>query len=167
MEEITYTYEEFEYPNLERVLREMGDRMRDFMRARLERNGTNASSKLSDSITALVRKDNQAYEVLISLEDYWKWVENGTEPHWAPIQPLREWVLVKPLVPEERNGKLPTVEQLAHAVQWKIAREGTEAQPFFWNSVEDAVRDFEERVEEAIELDIGENVDTLMLALNF
>lgn len=167
MEEITYSYEEFEYPELERTLNEMGRRMRDFMRAKLEENGTNASNKLSDSITYIIRKDNQDYEVLISLEDYWKWVEKGTKPHWAPIAPLREWVLVKPLIPEERGGKLPTVEQLAHAVQWKIAREGTKAQPFFWNSVEEAVADFEEAIGEALERDIDRNVETMLLQLKF
>lgn len=167
MAEITYSFEEFEYPNLEKTLDRLGAQMRDLMRQHLSENGTNASSKLSNSITYIVRKDNQDYEVFISLEDYWKWVENGTSAHWAPIKPLIEWVLVKPLIPEERNGKLPTVEQLAHAVQWKIAQEGTKAQPFFWNSVEEAVEDFEQQVEEAIEMDIDRNVDTLLLQLKF
>lgn len=168
--EVSYSYEEFEYPALEKVLREMGARMQQYMREKLENHKpfkTNASYNLSNSITYLINKENQDYEVSISLEDYWKWVENGTEPHWAPIKPLKEWVLVKPVIPEVRNGKLPTVDQLAYAVQWKIHEEGTQPQKFFWNSVEEAVADFETAVGEAISEDIDRNVDTMLLQLKF
>jgi len=46
-------------------------------------------------------------------------IEEGTEPFWAPIQPLIEWA--------NRQGE---DEGLAYAAQWKIAQEGITPQPY-------------------------------------
>ena len=177
--DITYSYEEFEYPETERVLKEMGARMVEFMRAKLEENGTNASGKLSQSLQYIISKEGQDFEVKISLEDYWKYVEKGTQAHWPPRDKIVEWIRTKPIIPEERNGKLPTVEQLAFLIsramagqspnqaQCKNPNGGTQAQPFFWNSVEQAVADFEQEIGRALERDMGRNVDTMLMTLQF
>lgn len=165
--EITYSFTEYDYPNLSQVLNDMGRRMVEYMREKLKENGTNASGKLSSSIAHLVQQDGQAFEVSISLEEYWKYVEYGTKPHWVPVDKLREWIIVKPVIPEARNGKLPTVDQLAHMINWKIHEKGTQPQEFFWNSVEEAVADFEAAVEEALGRDIDMQVEALLLPLQF
>ena len=46
-------------------------------------------------------------------------MEFGTEPYWAPIQPLLDWA-----------NRVGGGEGLAYAVQWKIAHEGIDAQPY-------------------------------------
>ena len=46
-------------------------------------------------------------------------MEYGTDPFWPPIQPLIEWA--------RRQGE---DTGLAYYVQWKIAQEGIDAQPF-------------------------------------
>ncbi len=46
-------------------------------------------------------------------------MEFGTDPFWAPIQPLKEWA--------KRQG---ADEGLAYYVQWKIAQEGISEQPY-------------------------------------
>ena len=46
-------------------------------------------------------------------------MEFGTEPYWAPIQPLLDWA-----------NRVGGGEGLAYAVQWKIAQEGIDAQPY-------------------------------------
>lgn len=51
-------------------------------------------------------------------------VHDGTKPHWAPIAPLRRWVVKK------LGYKFPQAEQVARKVQLKIARRGTKAKPF-------------------------------------
>lgn len=51
--------------------------------------------------------------------DYGIHVEFGTSPHWVPIEPLKLWA-------QRKLGD----ESLAYAVQAKIAKEGTSAQPF-------------------------------------
>lgn len=165
--DISYSYKEFGYPHLERVLREFGNAIEEYMRERLTGNKTNASESLLHSIKHIVTKDGQDYEVSISLEEYWKYVENGTKPHWPPRQAIVSWILVKPVIPEERNGKLPTIEQLGYLIRRKISEKGTKPQPFFWNSVEQAMREFEEAISAAIETDIDEGVETLLLSLQF
>lgn len=54
------------------------------------------------------------------------WIEFGTKPHWAPIEPLLDWVLDKKLAKDEGEAWL-----IADAVQAKIAKYGTSPQPFF------------------------------------
>jgi len=46
-------------------------------------------------------------------------VEYGSSPHWVPIAPLKEWA-------RKKIGK----EEVAYAIQKKIAKKGTPAQPF-------------------------------------
>lgn len=165
MATIEYSYTEWDYPHLESVLREFGNAMEDYMRQHLAENGTNASETLTRSIKHIINKDGQDYEISISLEEYWKYVENGTKPHWPPREAIISWILVKPVIPEERNGKLPTIEQLGYLIRRKISEDGTEAQPFFWRSVEEAMAEFEQRIGEAIEQDVDYNVETLLLPL--
>ena len=52
-------------------------------------------------------------------------IEEGTEPFWAPIQPLIEWA--------NRQGE---DEGLAYAAQWKIAHEGITPQPYLTPAAE-------------------------------
>jgi len=47
-------------------------------------------------------------------------LEHGSRPHWAPIAPLRRWARV--VLGDER---------LAYAVQWAIARRGTQGAHMF------------------------------------
>lgn len=177
--EISYSYSEFEYPETEKVLREMGERMVEFMRAKLNDNGTNASGKLYNSLQYLFSKEGQNLEISISLEEYWKYVENPTKAHWPPRDKIREWIQTKPILPEERNGKLPTVEQLTFLISRAMAglspnqancknpNGGTAAQPFFWNSVEEAVKDFEQEIGRALEADLDRNIETMLLSIMF
>lgn len=46
-------------------------------------------------------------------------MEYGTDPYWAPIQPLKEWA-------ERVAGDA----SLGYYVQWKIAQEGIDEQPY-------------------------------------
>lgn len=56
--------------------------------------------------------------------DYARPVEEGSRPHWPPIEPLRGWA-----------RRVLGNESAAYAVQAKIAEEGTDAQPFVEPSV--------------------------------
>lgn len=46
-------------------------------------------------------------------------MEFGTDPYWPPIQPLKEWA-----------NRVGGGEGLAYAVQYKIAQEGIDEQPY-------------------------------------
>jgi len=46
-------------------------------------------------------------------------IEEGTEPYWPPIQPLIEWA-----------NRVGGDDSLGYYVQWKIAQEGIDEQPY-------------------------------------
>jgi hypothetical protein len=46
-------------------------------------------------------------------------INNGTRPFWPPLAPLLTWVIRKGLADDEDDA-----EQIARAIQFKIAREG-------------------------------------------
>ncbi|HAG52464.1 MAG TPA: hypothetical protein DCL21_01620 [Alphaproteobacteria bacterium] len=52
-------------------------------------------------------------------------MEYGTQPHWAPIDPLKKWA----------SRKLGD-EKIGYAVQKKIAKEGTQAKPYMRSALD-------------------------------
>lgn len=97
----------------------------------LKANDSYASGNLSNSIKGIVKQNGKYIVISIQLEDYWKYVEYGTKPHWPPISVIKKWISVKPVLPRPlKNGKLPTANQLAYLIGRKISKNGTKAKPF-------------------------------------
>ena len=134
------------WDSLNKVLEEFAEYFIQMAREHLQENNSNASYTLFDSFEKVIQIDDDYFSVKIGLEDYWKYVEEGTSPHYPPIKPLLDWVAVKQGVPK--------VEGFAYAVQNKIAKEGTEAKPFFEPAKIEAIEHFEEAISLAIEQDI-------------
>lgn len=90
--------------------------------------GHNASGDLVNSVTYRTEyKDNWVY-IHIDAKEYAKYLENGTKPHFPPIEAIKKWIKVKPILPRPlKNGKLPTENQLAYLISRKISRVGTKA----------------------------------------
>lgn len=106
---------------------------------KLEENGSNATHQLSNSIKDIVKFDGKYLTVSIQLEDYYKYVENGRKVgKFPPVEKIKEWIKVKPVIPRGKNGKVPNENQLSYLIGRKIAREGTRANPF----LEPTIRDF-------------------------
>lgn len=62
-------------------------------------------------------------------------IEFGTSPHFPPIDPLQEW--------SERKLGIPNTDsrQVAYRIARKIAREGTDPQPFLRPALAEYVKD--------------------------
>lgn len=103
----------------------------------LKQQNINASSKLSQSLKSVVKQKGKWIEISISLEDYWKYIEYGTRPHFPPIQAIRKWIDVKPILPRPMKGKLPTRDQLAFLIARKISKVGTRPKPFLNKTISD------------------------------
>lgn len=73
-------------------------------------------------------KDGAAFE---SLAPHAVFVEFGTKPHWAPLPPLKAWAERKLRAKFKPKDRAAAAEQLARAVQRKIAARGTEGRYFF------------------------------------
>lgn len=101
------------------------------LKNKLTANGSNASGDLSKSLKGIVKQNGKYIVVSIQLNEYWKFIENGTKPHWPPISEIRKWISVKPILPRPlKSGKLPTQNQLAFLIARKISKVGTKASPF-------------------------------------
>jgi hypothetical protein len=58
-------------------------------------------------------------------------VHEGTRPHWGPIAPLQTWVRLKLNIQDAKEAN-----QIAHRIQWSIAKKGTKPHPFMKNVFE-------------------------------
>lgn len=155
---------DLKWTNLERVLNEFADRFIELARGYLQSNNTNASGELSQSLEKIIEIGEDSYSVKISLADYWYYVEHGRGPGKFPPPPaIRNWIEVKPITPTPGiDGRTPTVEQLTFLIGRKIAQEGTEPQPFFEPAKEEAIRQFSNAIDDAIEQDVSDWLDEII-----
>lgn len=108
------------------------------LKDKLEENGSNATHQLSNSIKDIVKFDGKYLTVSIQLEDYYKYVENGRKAgKFPPVDAIKKWITIKPVIPRGKNGKVPTENQLTYLIGRKIAREGTRANPFLAPTIRD------------------------------
>ena len=127
-------------------------------------NGSNASGKLSNSIKGIVKMNGKYLTVSLSMEDYWKYIEYGTRPHFPPVDKIKEWIRVKPILPRPlSNGKLPTNDQLAFLIGRKISKVGTKPQPFLQKSITefDLVSKIYKIVTEEIEKQLEKEINNI------
>ena len=111
---------------LQKVLQDFATDIRDRYRDVLANNDHIASRKLVDSIKTQVVVGDNYYEVTMTLEDYWKYVENDTKPHFPPPDAILKWIEVKPVIPRPgSDGRIPTPKQLAFLIGRAISEHGT------------------------------------------
>lgn len=154
-----------EWRRLRQVLNDFADYVIRVSRENLGANGSYASGLLGDSLEKIVEIGDNRFSVSIVLQDYWEYVENGRKPgKFPPPNRIREWILVKPIKPKAgKDGRLPTVNQLAYLIGRKISLEGIPKRPFFRPAVEDAKRYYEEAIALAIDEDVAEWVEEKVL----
>lgn len=153
---------DIKWDKLRETLNHFADYFIQSARNNLSDNNTNASFDLYNSFEKIIDIGDDWFSVKISLEDYWYYVENGRKAgKFPPLPKIQEWVNIKPVEAlPDRNGRIPSVEQLSFLIGRKIANEGTEPQPFFEPAKEDAIA----RFELAIDLAIAEDVDNYVLS---
>lgn len=144
-------------PNVERVLKEYANSAGDIYRSCMAELGKDASGALSNSARAEVRVDGTRFEVVMHLEEYWKYIESGRKPgKFPPPDKIREWIEVKPVLPRPmENGKLPTIKQLSYLIGRKIAIKGIPPTPILETTVSKLNEQFLDKLYRAIREDIG------------
>lgn len=75
---------------------------------------------LKNSIVVLPNTKLSDVYIIYCGAEYGLFIEYGTSPHWVPIKPLIEWA--------KRHGG---DDNFGYALRGKIAKEGTNAHPFF------------------------------------
>ena len=88
--------------------------------------GHNASGDLANTATYKIKWDGRYFELSFNLESYWRFLENGTKPHFPPIDKIEDWIRVKKIVPRTNEyGRVPTTRQLAYLIGREISINGT------------------------------------------
>lgn len=139
----------------------------------------NASRRLTDNVRTEVLVDGTAYEVTITLQDYWKYIEGGQKgtesspagavyaAHMPPPSVIQKWIEVKPILPRPRmlksgKTKIPSPRSLSYAIAKSIERKGIEPFPALATTREDLDRLYGERIKEALGLDVVKYIKTLI-----
>jgi hypothetical protein len=147
------------FDNLRKVLEEFAEDFRETYRAQLvehDRVTQYGKDRLIDSVDentvdTMVQAGDQAWTVSIKLNDYWKYIESGTKPHWPPPSAILRWVQVKPVIPRpDAKGRIPSQKSLAFLIGRKISKEGTEGSHDFQDARTATIERFRERIAEAV-----------------
>lgn len=152
-----------ELTELHKVLQDYAKDVTDRYKDVLANNGHIASKDLVNSIKTEVKVGDAAYEVTMTLKDYWKYVENDTRPHFPPPSALIRWIEVKPVIPRPMaNGKLPTTKQLAYLIGRKIATEGTTGTHDLEKTNTDIFSWYKDKLSEALGHDVSNYIRKVM-----
>lgn len=144
----------FNPSNLLAVLEDLATDIRENYKDHLELHDRIASGDLLRSVSTEVEVNGTTYIVWLNLADYWQYVENGTKPHWPPKAAIDRWIRIKPVLPRpDKNGRIPTPEQLSFLIRRKIAREGTKGSHDLRDTKDAVLPAYEERLLEALERD--------------
>ena len=157
-----------ELTELQKVLAEYAREAEEMYKYQLSLGNKTASRKLMDTIKSNVVVGDQSYEVTLTLQDYWKYVEHGRKPgKFPPVGAILNWISVKPIIPRpDDNGKIPTPNQLAFLIGRKIEEEGIEPFPALKTTIEEVNKIYYDRLSSALANDIGKYVRrTLALPL--
>lgn len=148
------------FDNLLKALEEYGIALRNEYQDNLIRSDRIASGELLNNIEFEVIQGDRAFKVNLNLASYWKYIEEGTPPHFPPVSALLKWIEVKPVLPRPfDNGKIPTPLQLAFAIRHKIGTEGTEGSPDLQNAVQKINEEHRQKIIDAFTMDVQNTMD--------
>lgn len=150
------------WTNLRRVLAEYGEALRNEYQDNLIRDGKIASGNLLNSVEYQVEDKGRVISLSLRMEDYYKWVEEGRGPgKFPPPDKMLEWIRIKPIIPDDRGGRLPTEQQLAFLIGRKIAEEGIEGGHQLQRARASLKEEWESKIDEAISKDIYEGLEII------
>ena len=155
-----------EWRNLKEALETYGQVLEEQYREQIADTNAFASGRLFDSVHHIVTVEDHTIDLSLSLEDYWKYVEEGRGPgKFPPLDKIEEWIRIKPVAPyPDAQGRVPSNQQLAFLIGRKIAEEGTEGRHLLQNAV-DSTQDWMEIIEQAISKDIEIEIDEFLKKL--
>lgn len=127
-----------DFTELQKVLQDLANDIRENYKEHLEYNDHfTTERKLLDSIRTQVVVGDQAFEITMTLQDYWKYVEEGVQggnnftspygnPGWKAYPFILHWIDIKPVIPRPNsNGTIPTPKQLGYLITRSIVENGT------------------------------------------
>lgn len=151
------------WDNLRRCLEEFGRRYQEAYKDKIQAGGHIASGDLYNSVKYNVVKNGDEFILDLNLKDYWIYLEEGTKPHFPPLEAIERWIDVKRIAPHAgKNGKVPTKKQLAYMIARKISIEGTKAGHYFKDTDVNLFSQLEDAIIKAIIADINDAMDEML-----
>ena len=155
-----------EFKHLQAVLEELGKAIQLRYQENLIESDRKASYNLIESVHYHTVVNGQELAIDLELADYWKYVEDDTQPHWPPIDKILQWVRIKPVLPKPYDGRLPTEKQLAFLISRKISEVGTKGSHDLERTLEEIDNEWNERIADAIDQDILSDIDSLFTLIS-
>ena len=114
------------FEDIDTALDSLMNELQNAYASNLIQSGHTASGNLAMNQKHYFVFDGRYYRIYLQLEDYWKYLEYGTKPHFPPVEKIAEWIRIKPVLPRPNaKGKLPTQKQLAFMIARSISIKGT------------------------------------------
>ena len=87
-----------------------------------------------------------SFQLVFNLPSYWEQIEfgrgptTGSNPPWpSAVEDIKRWISVKHIVPKPKsNGQVPTIDETARSIVWKIHKVGYEARHPFEKALDKA-----------------------------
>ena len=165
-----------DFTELRQVLDDLANDIRDTYRESLERNVRYTTEhKLIDSVRTQVVVGDRAFEVTMTLNDYWKYVEEGVKgarnttspyrnPGWKAYPFILRWIDIKPVIPRPlANGKLPTPKQLGYLITRSIVENGTQGSHDLQKTKDELIPWYQERIAAALGHDMGNYIRKVII----
>ena len=130
----------------------------------IKNSGHDASGNLMGTASYKCTWDGKWFEITFRLADYWKYLENGTKPHFPPIEPIERWITVKRIVPRTNGGNIPTTKQLAFLIARGISKNGTKPTKLLQKTIDgadDLINRLIDEITKQFENEINEEVENV------
>ena len=165
-----------ELTELQKVLQEYAREAEEMYKYQLSLGKKTASRQLIDGVRSQVVVGEQSYEVTLTLQEYWKYIEYGRQgvkssplkahkdafppgkAAFPPVKAIMDWILVKPILPRpDDDGKMQQLKpkSLAFLIGRKIYEEGIQPHPALHQTQEELNKIYGERIAAALGHDIG------------
>ena len=128
-----------DFTELRQVLQDLANDILANYKEHLEFNDRYTTERtLLDTVRTQVVVNDKSFEITMTLQDYWKYVEEGVKgdknpsspynnPGWKAFPFILKWIDIKPVIPRPNdNGKLPSPQQLAFLITRSIVDKGTQ-----------------------------------------
>lgn len=155
------------FPNLVEVLDAYGKTLVERYQEGLIEGDHIATGNLFNSVSSEVTLNGQSFIVEFRMPEYGEYLEQGTKPHFPPLTAIENWIRAKRIVPRrDQQGKLPTEKQLSYLIARKISEEGTPATHLWEKANALTFNEWNKLIDEAISMDLNENLEEILQTLN-
>lgn len=104
----------------------------------LKDNNHIASGNLYNTATYKTNINGSWFELTFVLDETWRYLENGTKPHFPPLEAIERWITVKHIIPTTNSGKIPSTKQLAFLIARGISKNGTKPTKLLQQTIDGA-----------------------------